>query len=108
MKFTFQNQNCLITILNTKFPKLLIRIINASAASQRLVDVVLKGMHGNEEFVYLDDIVIHSETLKEQDTKVRILFNRLREVRLKLRRDKCEFLRTEEAYLDHIISRDRV
>ena len=72
------------------------------------MDVVLKGMHWNKVFVYLDDIVIHSETLEEHDTKARRLSNRLKEAHLKLQPDKCEFLRTEVAYLNHIIDRDGV
>ena len=31
---------------------------NASTIFQRLMDAVLKGMHGTQVFVYLDDIVI--------------------------------------------------
>ena len=83
-------------------------IKNAPATFQRLMDIVLKGMHGTEVFVYLDDIVIHSETLEENVTKARRLFNRLREAHLKLQPDKCEFLRTDVAYLGHIIGRDGV
>ena len=83
-------------------------IKNAPATFQRLMDIVLKGMHGTKVFVCLDDIVIHSETLKEHDTKARRLFYGLREAHLKLQPDKCEFLRTEVAYLGHIIGRDGV
>ena len=72
------------------------------------MDVVLKCMHRTEAFVYLDYIVIHSETLEEHDTKARRLFNRLREARLKLQPDNCEFLQTELAYLVHIIRQDGV
>ena len=59
-------------------------IKNAPATFQRLMDIVLEGMHGTEAFVYLDDIAIHSETLEEHDIKARRLFNRLREAHLKL------------------------
>ena len=83
-------------------------IKNTPATFQRLMDVVLKGMHGSEVFVYLDDIVIHSETLEEHETKAKRLFNRRREAHLKLQPDKSEFLRTEVAYLGYIIGRDRV
>ena len=39
-------------------------IKNAAATFQRFTDTVLKGMHGTEVFVYLDDIVVYSETLR--------------------------------------------
>ena len=83
-------------------------IKHAPATFQRLMDVVLKGMHGTEVFVYLDDIVIHSETLEEHDAKTRRLINRLREAHLEFQSDKCEFLRTDVAYLGHIIGHDGV
>ena len=75
-------------------------IKNAPATFRCLMDVILKGIHGTEVFVYLDDIVIH--------TKARTLFNRLREAHLKLQPDKSAFLRSEVAYLGHIIGRDGV
>ena len=83
-------------------------IKNAPATFQRLMDTVLKGMHGTEVFVYLDDIVVYSETLEEHDKKARRLFTRLRDANLKLQPDKCDFLRTEVAYLGHVIGRDGV
>ena len=83
-------------------------IKSAPPTFQRLMDVALKGMHGTEVFVYLDDIFIHSDTLQEHDTKARRLFNRLTEGHLKLQPNKCEFLRTVVAYLGHTIGRDEI
>ena len=80
----------------------------APATFQQLMDNVLTGMHGTEAFIYLEDIVIHSETLQDHDVKVKRLFERLRMANLKLQPDKCDFLRTEVAYLGHIIWRDGV
>ena len=38
-------------------------IKNTPDTFQRLMDIVLKGMHGTEVFVYLDDIVVYAESL---------------------------------------------
>ena len=62
----------------------------------------------NLVFVYLDDIVVYAESLEKHDKKARRLFDRLRDGNLKLQPDKCDFLRTEVAYLGHIIGRDGV
>ena len=83
-------------------------IKNAPATFQRLMDNVITGMHGTEAFIYLDDIILHSESLEDHDIKVRRLFSRLRWANLKLQPDKCDFLRTEVAYLGHIIGREGV
>ena len=81
-------------------------IKNALATFQHLIDTVLKGMHGTEVFVYLDGTVVYAESLEEHDKKERRLFDRLRSANLKLQPDKCDFLRTEVAYLGHIIGRE--
>ncbi|KAM0735252.1 Retrovirus-related Pol polyprotein from transposon 17.6 [Formica fusca] len=81
---------------------------NAPATFQRLMDNVLTGLQGNELFVYLDDIVVYARSLKEHDVKVKELMQRLREANLQLQPDKCQFLRHEVAYLEHIIGNDGV
>ncbi|CAK9811734.1 Retrovirus-related Pol polyprotein from transposon 297 [Anthophora quadrimaculata] len=81
---------------------------NAPSTFQRLMDSVLSGLQGNEMFVYLDDIVIYASSITEHNVKFRKLSDRLRKANLKLQPDKCEFLRTEVAYLGHVIGRDGV
>ncbi|XP_043285557.1 uncharacterized protein [Venturia canescens] len=81
---------------------------NAPATFQRLMDLVLKGLQGNELFVYLDDIVIYARSLDEHNSKFKKLAERLRNANLTLQTDKCEFLRTEVRYLGHLISADGV
>ena len=95
-------------VIGDEYLRMPMGIKNAPATFQRLMDNVLTGMHGTEAFIYLDDIIVHSETLEDHDIKVRRLFDRLRWANLKLQPDKCEFLRTEVAYLGHIIGRDGV
>lgn len=81
---------------------------NAPATFQRLMDQVLTGLQGNELFVYLDDIVLYSSSLREHEIKFERLAARLRAANLKLQPDKCEFLRREVMYLGHIIGEDGV
>ncbi|GLB45948.1 putative retrotransposable element tf2 155 kda protein type 1-like [Lyophyllum shimeji] len=54
--------------------------------------------------VYLDDILIYTRTLEEHRRITRIVLDRLREHRLFLKPEKCEFERTEIEYLGLIIS----
>ncbi|XP_051155718.1 uncharacterized protein LOC127278183 [Leptopilina boulardi] len=83
-------------------------IKNAPPTFQRLLNNVLGGMLDSEAFVYLDDIIIYSDTLEEHDRRARRLFSRLRAANLKLQPDKCEFLKKEVAYLGHIVGKDGV
>ena len=54
--------------------------------------------------VYLDDILIFTETMEEHDRVTRLVLERLRQYKLYLRHDKCEFARTKIEYLGLIIS----
>lgn len=58
--------------------------------------------------VYLDDILIFTKTLEEHRRITRIVLDRLREHKLFLRADKCEFEKTEIEYLGVIISHNEV
>jgi hypothetical protein len=76
----------------------------APATFQRMMNVVLSGLTGSRCFVFLDDICVYARSLSEHDTKLRQVFDRLRENRLKLKAEKCQFLRKEVNYLGHVIS----
>jgi hypothetical protein len=54
--------------------------------------------------VYLDDVIIFGETLQEHHTRLREVFEKLRQYNLKVEPDKCEFLKTELNYLGHIVT----
>lgn len=91
-----------------QFQRMPFGLKNAPATFQRLMDQVLTGLQGNELFVYLDDIVLYSSSLREHAIKFERLAARLRAANLKLQPDKCEFLRKEVMYLGHIIGEDGV
>ena len=81
----------------------------APATFQRMMNVVLSGLTGSHCFVFLDDIVVYAKSLADHDAKLRQVFNRLRESNLKLKPEKCEFLRKEVSYLRrHAISENGV
>ena len=58
--------------------------------------------------VYLDDILIFTNDLEEHRRISRIVLQRLREHKLYLRPDKCEFEKTWIAYLGVIVSHNKV
>jgi len=47
----------------------------------------LKGLIGNNCFVYIDDIIVYGKTIEEPNRNLK-LFERLRQVGLKLQPDK--------------------
>ena len=58
--------------------------------------------------VYLDDILIYTKTIEEHRCITREVLERLRQHKLYLRADKCEFEKTRIEYLGVIISHNRV
>lgn len=76
----------------------------APATFQRAMDNVLRGLQGIHCLIYLDDIIIFSSSLEEHLTKLRAVFDRLRETNLKIQLDKSEFLSKEVTYLGHTVT----
>jgi len=91
-----------------EFDRMLFGLKNTPATFQRLMDLILSGLQGEEVFVYIDDIVIYAISLEEHERRYKLLMERLHNANLKLQPDKCEFLKTEVIYLGHVISKDRV
>ena len=67
----------------------------------KVVDEVLRGLPF--AFGYLDDILIFSPDIKTHLYHIEILFQRLREAKLKLKESKCNFLKKHAQYLGHLI-----
>nr|CAH7733080.1 unnamed protein product [Callosobruchus chinensis] len=81
---------------------------NAPATFQRVMDNILRGIQNEKCLVYLDDIIIFSTSLQEHITRLKEVFERLRQSNFKLQLDKSEFLKKEVAYLGHIVTPDGV
>lgn len=77
---------------------------NAPSTFQRLMNVVLSGLQGIHCYTYLDDIVIFGHDLASHISKLKLVFEKLRNHNLKLQPDKSEFLCREVQYLGHIIT----
>ena len=77
-------------------------LAQAPAYFQRLVNKVFSGL--TFAFGYLDDILVFSPDMETHLEHLRSLFIKLREVDLKLKEVKCNFLKKHIQYLGHIIS----
>ena len=91
-----------------EFKRMPFGLKNAPATFQRLMDNVLKGLQEDICLVYLDDIVIYSNSLEEHLLKLTKVFDRLVEANFKLKLEKCQFLKKELKYLGHLITGDGV
>ena len=77
---------------------------NSPATFQRQMDTLFRGLQDRKVFIYVDDSIIFAKTLEEHDEKFRKVAERLRTAGMRLQPDKCEFYKSEVAYLGYIIT----
>jgi len=79
-------------------------LCNAGATFQRLMDVVMSGLHLDVCLVYLDDIILFSRTVDEHLERLVRVLGRLRSAGLKLKPEKCSLLQRSVSFLGHVVS----
>ena len=83
-------------------------LTNAADIFQQLMQKVLSGSttESGEDFVevYMDDVLIFSETLEEHLEHIRLVLERLKKAGLKLKPSKCHFPRESVEYVGQLIT----
>ncbi|GFT03324.1 retrovirus-related Pol polyprotein from transposon 17.6 [Trichonephila clavipes] len=72
---------------------------NAPATFQRLMDQFRNGLPNVNILVYLDDIVVLSETFEQHIEDLKMVFDRLKKLKLCANREKCKFVCSRVKYL---------
>ena len=83
-------------------------LTNAPATFQRLIEKVLFGWTPQKCLCYLDDIIILEKTFDQVPENLQLVFQRLREVHLKLKPKKCFLFQPKVTYLSHVVSEDGI
>lgn len=83
-------------------------LANAPASFQRLMTKIFRDDVMKTLLVYLDDLVIYSESFEQHIKDLDAVFTKLHEHGLKLKAEKCALFRKEVKYLGHILSADGV
>jgi hypothetical protein len=58
--------------------------------------------------VFIDDILIYSETTEEHEEHLRVVLERLRQQKLYAKFSKCEFWMENVAFLGHVLSAEGI
>ena len=58
--------------------------------------------------IYLNDVTVFSKTLEEHVYRLRAVFEKFKQVGLKLKPSKCALFRQELIYLGHVVSKDGI
>ena len=77
---------------------------NAPAHFQRVMDLALHGLTWGICLVYLDDIIVFSNTFDEQVARLDTLLGRLKSLNMLLKFSKCKFFLQEIEFLGHVVS----
>ena len=76
---------------------------NAPVTFQCLMMVIFHDHLGHFIYVYLDDLFVYSETIKEHEQHLRAVFEILRKDRFYLKKEKCNLYTVRLNCLGHII-----
>ena len=104
-----RDKTCFVTRRGTfRFKVLSFGLANAPALFQRLMDLVLVGLTWEICLVYLDDVIIMSETFDEHLSRLTTVFDRLRSANLKLKAQKCRLFQRQVIFLGHLVTADGI
>lgn len=79
---------------------------NAPAKFQHLMNMVVGDLDGCA--VYLDDVVVYSDSWTSHVLQIRQLFEQLAAVNLTVNLAKCKFVRATVTYLGHVVGQGQV
>ena len=83
-------------------------LASAPSCFQRILETLFADMLAQGVLVYLDDLILYSETDEEHGELIERVLTRLAEAKLSLRPDKCQFFKRQVAYLGHLISEEGI
>lgn len=86
-----------------RFKRMPFGLQNAPTTFQRAIDVVLASVKWQFALVYLDDIIVFSQSIDDHFDHLRTVLTLMLEAGFSLKLNKCFLLRKELEYLGHII-----
>ena len=81
-------------------------LCNAPGTFMQLMNDTFRDLLDRSVLVFLDDILVYSQTMEEHTVHLRQVLERLRETKLYAKLSKCEFFRSEVEFLGHHIGAD--
>ncbi len=83
-------------------------LTNAPAAFMDLMNRVFKDFLDDFVIVFIDDILIYSDSEETHERHLRMVLQRLREHKLYAKFKKCEFWLRQVSFLGHVVSKDGI
>jgi hypothetical protein len=90
------------------FVKLPYGLSNSPSSFQRLMDIVLRDLVGNECYVFIDDVIIFGRNIEEHAARLSHVLERFEMANLQLQPIKCRFAQPQVEYVGYIVTRDGI
>lgn len=87
-----------------EYKRMAFGLSGAPATFQRLMDNLLAKIKGTECLVYLDDVVVYSETIEEHAERLSHVLSVFKNANLKVNLKKCQFAQRSVNYLGHVVT----
>ena len=87
-----------------EYTKLPMGLVNSAATFQRLMESVMGSLNLQICLLYLDDVIVYSDSFDSHVTRLDIVLTKLEEAGLKLKPSKCNLFQRQVKYLGHILS----
>ena len=78
-------------------------ITNTASTFQKNMEIMLGGLLWKCCVVYIDDIIIYSNTFEEHLQHLQEVFDRLKGYNIVIKPPKCKMVRRETIYLGHVL-----
>lgn len=83
-----------------QFKVMAMGLCNGVATFQRLMEYVLAGLNWRTCLIYIDDIIVFSDSFETHLTRLNEVLNRISKEGLKISPDKCSFFQKRVSFLD--------
>ena len=83
-------------------------LATAPSCFQRLLETIFADLIAEGVLVYIDDIIIYTETEEQHEALLKKVLERLAFAQLSLRPDKCKFFRDRVNYLGHLVTAEGI
>lgn len=91
-----------------EFKRMPFGLTNAPATFQRGMDIAFKDYIGKFMFPYLDDMIIYSKNKEDHVKHLKLIFEKIKEIGLKINKSKCRFAQSKIKILGNVISDGQV
>ena len=79
-------------------------LCNAPATFERMMEIILSGLHWETCLLYIDDVIIFADSFEQHLERLSEVLSRLQTAGLKLSPKKCQLFKKQVCFLGHVVS----